>query len=67
VQSTEQNAKTAAASPCIDAVFEKVTDSNRIMEMGVMMTPGLVVDACEKVTGKILNPEQIADIIKGNR
>jgi len=62
----EQNARTAAASLGIDAVFEKVTDSDRIMEMGVMMTPGLAVDGMVKSTGKVLNPEQIADILKGN-
>ncbi len=62
----EQNARAAAASLGIDAAFEKVTDSDRIMEMGVMMTPGLAVDGMVKSTGKVLNPDQIADILKGS-
>jgi len=36
------------------------------MEMGVMMTPGLAVDGMVKSTGKVLNPDQIADILMGS-
>ena len=39
--------------------LEKVTDLNRIMSFGVMMTPALVVDGKVKVSGKVPSVEQI--------
>ena len=33
--------------------MEKVTDLNRIMSFGVMLTPALVVDGNVKVSGKV--------------
>lgn len=56
----EANARTAVADKGIDAVIEKVTDSDEIMEMGVMMTPALVIDGEVKSVGKVLSPDQIA-------
>jgi small redox-active disulfide protein 2 len=41
--------------------LEKVTDLNRIMSFGVMMTPALVVDGKVKVSGKV---PSVADLKK---
>ena len=43
---------------------EKVEDLVKIMEYGVMNTPGLVVDGEVKSTGKLLNKQEIIDILK---
>lgn len=45
---------------------EKVEDIAKIMEYGVMSTPGFVVDGVVKSTGKLLNVNQIVDILKNN-
>ena len=42
----------------------KVTDINKIIEYGVMMTPALVIDGNIKVTGKIPSKQEITDWIK---
>jgi small redox-active disulfide protein 2 len=39
--------------------LEKVTDLNRIMSFGVMMTPALVVDGQVKVSGKVPSVDAI--------
>ena len=55
----EENAKKAVELGGIDATIEKVTELNKIMDYGVMMTPALVVDGVVKSAGKGLNPEEI--------
>ena len=55
----EENAKKAVELGGIDATIEKVTELNKIMDYGVMMTPALVVDGVVKSAGKVLNPEEI--------
>ncbi|MHC4155670.1 MAG: thioredoxin family protein [Planctomycetota bacterium] len=53
----------AAKDLGIDYEIEKVTDINKIMEFGVMMTPALVVDGEVKVVGKVPNMDQIKSYI----
>ena len=43
--------------------LEKVTDLNRIMSFGVMMTPALVVDGKVKVSGKVPSVEELKKIL----
>ena len=43
---------------------EKVEDLVKIMDYGVMSTPGFVVDGVVKSTGKLLNVNQIVDMLK---
>ncbi len=43
---------------------EKVEDVMKIMEYGVMSTPGLVVDGEVKSTGKLLGVDEIVNLIK---
>jgi small redox-active disulfide protein 2 len=60
----EANARAAASAVGVAAEFEKVTDVDAIMDMGVMMTPALAVDGQVKSMGRILNRDEIASILK---
>jgi hypothetical protein len=51
----------------IQADVEKVTDIDKIMEMGVMMTPALAIDGDVKSVGKVLTKDQAVQIIKGGK
>lgn len=46
-------AKQAAAELNIPATFEKVQDIEKIVELGVYMTPGLVINEVVKSSGKV--------------
>ena len=61
----EANAREAAEKMGVAAEFEKVSDIDQIMEMGVMMTPGLVIDGEVRSVGKVLTVDQIAAQLKG--
>jgi len=63
----EKNARDAVAELGIAADFEKVNDTDRIMEMGVMMTPALAVDGDVKSVGKLLTKDQIVAVLKGGK
>lgn len=56
----EANAREAVTRAGVAAEVEKVTDLDRIMNMGVMMTPALVIDGDVRSVGKVLTVEQIA-------
>ena len=43
--------------------FEKVTDIQKIMEFGVMMTPALVIDGEVKVSGKVPSQEELKKML----
>ena len=59
-----ENAENAAEDLGIEYEFEKVTDINKIMNFGVMMTPALAVDGEVKVMGKVVSIEEIKELIK---
>ena len=58
-----ENAVAAADKLGIEYNLEKVTEIDRIMGFGVMMTPALVVDGEVKVSGRVPSPEEIAKIL----
>ncbi|UCC72124.1 MAG: TM0996/MTH895 family glutaredoxin-like protein [Gemmatimonadota bacterium] len=58
-----ENAEAAARELGIDFQMEKVTDLKEIMKLGVMMTPGLVVDGEVKSVGKVLSSEEIKELL----
>lgn len=58
------NASEAVLALGIDADIEKVTDPDKIMDMGVMITPGLVIDNMVKSIGKVLTKEQIVRLLE---
>lgn len=63
-QQLERNAREAVTKLGIEASFEKVTDMDQIVEMGVMRTPGLAFDGKIQKFGKVFSPEEIAETIK---
>ena len=60
----EANTLEAVKQAHVSAEVEKVTNLNDIMQYGVMMTPGLVVDNEVKASGKVLSVEQIKSLIR---
>lgn len=54
----------AAAELGLSCQLEKVTDFNKIMSFGVMMTPGLVVDGIVKSVGRVPSPTEIKEMLK---
>lgn len=60
----EENAREALKELGLDYKLEKVTDINDIMNYGIMMTPGLVLDEKILSSGKLLNKNQIMDLLK---
>ena len=63
-QNLEKNAREAAQLLGIEATFEKVTNMDQIIEMGVMRTPGLAIDGTVQKSGKVFSAEEIAETIK---
>lgn len=63
----EANAREAVTKMGVEADIEKITDIDRIMELGVMMTPGLVIDGEVRSVGKVLTVDQIAAQFKGGK
>ena len=63
----EANAHQAIEAGGIDATIEKVTEIDRIIDMGVMMTPALAIDGRVVSVGKVLNKDQILTYVKGSK
>ncbi len=61
----EQHAHEAIQELRIQAEIIKISDTEDILNMGVMMTPALAIDNDVKSLGKVLTKDQIIDIIKG--
>lgn len=63
----EENVRIALKQIGLNEEIEKVTDVNKIVEMGVLMTPALVIDGKIESTGKVLSQKQIIEIINNRR
>jgi small redox-active disulfide protein 2 len=63
-QKLAQNAQAAIDEVGIEASVEKVTDMDKIMDMGVAMTPALAIDGEVKSVGKVLSADKIADMLR---
>ena len=59
-----ENAEAAAKELGIEYELEKVTDINEIIEMGVVMTPAMVVDGEVKIVGKAPSPDEIKESLE---
>jgi small redox-active disulfide protein 2 len=57
------NAKKATEEAGVACEIEKVTDINKIMDMGVMMTPALAIDGEVKSVGKVLSVDEIKKLL----
>ncbi len=60
----EKNAREAVARLGIEAQIEKVTDMDRIVEMGVLRTPGYAIDGIVQNSGRISTADEIEASIK---
>lgn len=59
-----QSTRTAAEELGLQYELEKITDLNRFIDYGVMMTPGLVVDGELKVQGKVPSVEELKELLQ---
>ncbi len=57
----------AVDTMAIDAHVEKVEDIYKIMQMGVMSTPALVIDQKVVLSGRLPSLEELKDIIVKNQ
>lgn len=64
-QTLETKVRDLITANNIDATVGKVTDINEMMEYGIMMTPGLVVNEKVVSTGIIPKDDQIIKWING--
>jgi small redox-active disulfide protein 2 len=58
-----ENAAKAAKEAGVDFEIEKITDIHKIMDFGVMMTPGLVINGEVKSVGRVLSPDEIKKLL----
>ena len=58
-----ENTEAAAKAAGIDYQLEKVTDINKILAFGVMITPALVVDGVVKAVGKVPSADDIKKLL----
>lgn len=63
-QQLAKNAEQALKELGLDGQVEKITDINKITEMGVMVTPGFAIDGEIKAVGKVLSVEEIKEIVR---
>jgi small redox-active disulfide protein 2 len=57
------NVEAAVKELTIAVEISKVTDIDKIIEYGVMMTPALAVDGTVVLAGKVLSKDEIKKII----
>jgi len=59
-----ENTQNAVKTMGLDAQIEYVTDVMKIMQTGVLRTPGLIVDGKIVLSGKVPKEKEIIDILK---
>lgn len=57
------NVETALKDSQIEATLEKAEDINKIIDYGVIMTPGLVINEKVISVGKVVSPKDIIKLI----
>jgi len=57
------NAEEAAQSKGIDYELEKVTDTNAIIDAGIMRTPALAIDDEIVIEGKVANAKELERLL----
>lgn len=58
-----EHAAAAAQALDLDYEVEKVSDTNALIEAGIMRTPGLAVNGEVKSTGRVLSVEEIKTLL----
>jgi len=64
-QTLEAKVRELVDANSIEATVEKVTDINKMMDYGIMMTPGLVINEEVKSVGVIPKDDQLLKWING--
>ncbi len=59
----EESTRAIAEEMNIEYNLEKITDLNKMMDFGVMMTPALIVDGEVKAVGKIPEKEDLKKML----
>lgn len=62
-QALAKNAEAAAQALDLDYEIEKVTDTNQIIDAGIMRTPSLMADDDILVEGKLATPDEIRQML----
>ncbi|RBW50157.1 thioredoxin family protein [Marinobacter sp. F3R11] len=57
------NAEEAASAKGIEYEVEKITDTNAIIDAGIMRTPALAIDGEIVIEGKVANAGQIQQLL----
>lgn len=60
----EELVKETIDSLGLDAEVIKVTDINKIIEYGVMLTPALVIDGKVRVAGRLPSRQEVEDQLR---
>lgn len=60
----EKVVQDAVAELKIDARIEKVEDMDKIVQAGIMMTPGLIINGKIKSTGKVPKKDAVIKMIQ---
>jgi len=58
-----ESAEAAAKDLGIEYTLEKVTDIEKIMSYGVMMTPALAVDGQVKISGRVPSVDEVKKLL----
>ncbi|GAB7016451.1 thioredoxin family protein [Methanogenium cariaci] len=59
-----KNVEKAVKETGTEAEIVKVEDINAIMDKGVMLTPGLIIDGELKVSGRVADVKEISGYLK---
>jgi small redox-active disulfide protein 2 len=57
------NAEDAANAKGLEYEIEKVTDTNAIIDAGIMRTPALAIDGEIVIEGKVANADEIQQLL----
>ena len=60
----EDNVRKAAQELGIKTEIKKIEDIGKIMEYGIMMTPGLIINGETKAIGRVPNVEELKGMLK---
>ena len=58
-----ENVRRAVSELGIEAKVEKVTDTNAILELGALTTPGLAVDGQLRMVGKVPSVDELKTLL----
>jgi small redox-active disulfide protein 2 len=62
-QKLQESTEAAARELGLECEIEKVTDLDRIVELGIFLTPALAVDGEVKVSGRVPTPAELKAIL----